>query len=307
MARVSRSRCSRDARLRAAGGGGGAAAGCGAAAGARGGAGAWRGAAAWGGAAVRGGAGFWSTGGNRGGAGGWSGAAASAVVLPAATAGLDPATCATADGGVGVAGLSGVIAGVGAVPGVCAAGVAGAAAAVAFGGAWLHAASRPSSRIAVRFLVTSFHVKEVELIAIEVAEITGVETPAARARCAFVGAPELQGLAMHRIDPGGAVHLQRHHDAVPDRRRLLVEGFGNTEPRLIRRHGPGDELLGLHHARGAQVGEQGIVVRRGACEIVGTQCHVPDHHALLRLSRHIWSGCIVATCAPDAAAGGARP
>jgi hypothetical protein len=66
--------------------------------------------------------------------------------------------------------------------GVTAAGVAGAggtaatgvaAVAVAFGLVWLHAASRPSSRSAVRVLVTSGHMKKVEFVAVQVAEVPG--------------------------------------------------------------------------------------------------------------------------------------
>src|SRR5258708_33273343 len=157
MARVSRSRCSRDARLRAAGGDAATAA-----------AGGGTGAGDWGGAVALG------AGADLGAAGGLTGAGASAGLPLPATTGLDSGNCGAVDCGDGVAGVSGVPGYAGAVAGVWAAGIAGGTAAtgvpavaVPMGLAWLHAASRPSRRHAVRVLVTSFHVKKVELIAVE--------------------------------------------------------------------------------------------------------------------------------------------
>src|SRR5260221_594944 len=224
-------------------------------------------------------------------AGFWPDAAPVAATRGDGTAGVGDGTAGTAGdcaaaGGATEAGATEAGATGAAAPGVAGASAAGgvvATGAGAIGLAWLHAASSSSSNPQPRILFMSARVIETEFVAVQVAEISGVETLAARTCCPFIRAAELESPAMHRIDLGCAVHLQGHHDAVPDRRGLLVERLGEGQSRLIRLHGPGDKLLRLHHALGAHVGEQRIVVRGRACEIVGTECHIADHGGLHRL------------------------
>src|SRR5206468_1547089 len=53
----------------------------------------------------------------------------------------------------------------------------------------------------------------VQLVAVEIAEVAGVEAVTARARRALVLAAERQGLLVERVDPGLAVDHDRDHDA----------------------------------------------------------------------------------------------
>jgi hypothetical protein len=121
------------------------------------------------------------------------------------------------------------------------------------------------------------HVEEIQLVAVEISKVAGVETVAARPRSSFILGAEFKGLAVQCIDLGRAIDHQRNHDAIAHRGGFLVEGFGNPQSGLILAHRPGDELLGFHHAFAAHCPQQRIVERRRARQIVGTECDVADH------------------------------
>src|SRR5262245_30601449 len=80
----------------------------------------------------------------------------------------------------------------------------------------------------------------VQLVAVEIAEVAGVEAVAALARRAFVGAAELERLLVDRVDLLLARRGERDHHAVADRCGLAVERLGDRDHRPTRR--PADEL-----------------------------------------------------------------
>src|SRR5258706_1618528 len=65
--------------------------------------------------------------------------------------------------------------------------------------------------------------ESVQLVAIQVAEISSVETFEALARRPLVLAAQCQHLLVDGVDLGARVDVQRHHRAVADRGGLAVE------------------------------------------------------------------------------------
>src|SRR5450631_2501999 len=106
---------------------------------------------------------------------------------------------------------------------------------------------------------TLTHEEKIEFVAIEIAEVSGIESLAARPGRALIRTAELQRLAMQTVDLGRAVDGKRHHHAVADGSRLLVERFRHAESRLFRLYRPGNELIIFHHSFRAQIREQRVV------------------------------------------------
>jgi TetR/AcrR family transcriptional regulator len=101
--------------------------------------------------------------------------------------------------------------------------------------------------------------ERVQLVAVEVAEVAGVEARAARTRRALVLAAERERLRVDLVDLLLARCEQRDHHAVADRGRLLVERLDDGDHRRVRRRRPGDERLHLHGALRAELGEERVV------------------------------------------------
>src|SRR5690349_9937782 len=77
--------------------------------------------------------------------------------------------------------------------------------------------------------LSSAHEERVQLVAVEVAEVAGVEVVAARAGLAFVGAAERQRLLVDRIDLFLRLGCERDHHAVADRGLLAVVRLGQGD------------------------------------------------------------------------------
>src|SRR5271157_1271926 len=117
------------------------------------------------------------------------------------------------------------------------------------------------------------HEERIQLVAAEISEIRRI----ARARSSLVLGTELQRLAMDRIDLCLAARSQCDHHSIANRGRLPVEGPDHRDHGSTGRSGPGDEVLHLHTAPGAELCEQGIIEACGAGKIVRSECGISDH------------------------------
>src|SRR4051812_4847566 len=87
------------------------------------------------------------------------------------------------------------------------------------------------------------HDERVELVAVRIAEVTGVKASATVARCALVLAAIGERDVVKPVDLVFVLGRKRDHDAVADRRRIAVEGLGDTDTGTAIGLAPGDELL----------------------------------------------------------------
>jgi tryptophan-rich sensory protein len=133
-----------------------------------------------------------------------------------------------------------------------------------------------NARIARR--APTFRAEHVQLVAVEVAEVAGVETVEARPGRAFVLCAQRDGLVVDLVHHVFRSDRQRDHHAIADGGSLAIVGFRDRDRRFVRGDRPGDEVPGIfHEALGAQNGEQFIVESGGARQIVGAECYVSDH------------------------------
>src|SRR5271166_1280214 len=123
----------------------------------------------------------------------------------------------------------------------------------------------------------SFGAEEIEFVAVEITEIAGVESFAARTGRTLVGAAELQGFAMQGVDLGAIPGDERDHDAVTDARGFLVVRPREAQAGPSRIDGPCDESVAFHRALRAEFAEQRIVEGRCARQIIGSDRDVSDH------------------------------
>src|SRR5262245_16982857 len=107
-----------------------------------------------------------------------------------------------------------------------------------------------------------------ELVAVEVAEIRGIEAVTALARRAFVAAAERQRLRVQATDLFLACCTKRDHGAVADRRRIAVERLDHADAGLVLAGGPGLAGLAFPDDLGVVFGEQGFEELDRARQIV---------------------------------------
>src|SRR5260370_27151932 len=96
----------------------------------------------------------------------------------------------------------------------------------------------------------SAHYKSVQLVAVRIAEVGGVEAVKTLARRAFIGGAVLHGALVDAVDMGPVAGSKRHHHAIADRGRLAIKGLGEADAGAAAGHAPGDELVAFHHAAG---------------------------------------------------------
>lgn len=123
----------------------------------------------------------------------------------------------------------------------------------------------------------SDHATEVELVAVQVAEVAAIKGPTRSGRT-FVLGTEPQGVCMGSVD-------HRRGASCPGRSRfrcgrggLTIEGFGDEEQgRLGQAETPGDLVAGIDDALVAERREHGIVEGRGTRQVVGAEGDLADH------------------------------
>src|SRR4051812_6519924 len=123
-----------------------------------------------------------------------------------------------------------------------------------------------------------------ELVAVGIAEIGAVEGAVAvlapNPGRTFVASAQLKRPGVEPVDLLARVHHQRHHVAVSGHRGRLVVRPGDGDARLAPRHPvEGEAALHLDQARGADLGEQGVVEAARAVEIVSPERDVADHRS----------------------------
>src|SRR5438093_1622374 len=96
-------------------------------------------------------------------------------------------------------------------------------------------------------------------------------------RGAFVLRAELHRLAVDGVDLCARARGERDHHAVADGGGLAVVGFGHRQQTGWRARTPDDEVLELHEALRAELGEQRIVELRRAFEVVRSEGDVANH------------------------------
>src|SRR6185295_114399 len=97
------------------------------------------------------------------------------------------------------------------------------------------------------FFSRSAHHERIELVAVEIAEIGGVEaTFAARAGRALVSAAERQRQLVDAVDLRLVLRRERDHDAIADGLRLAVERRCDAETGAAAGRAPRNEGVRLH-------------------------------------------------------------
>lgn len=137
----------------------------------------------------------------------------------------------------------------------------------------------------MRELLGSAVAEHVELVAVEIAEIAGIEAVtalSAQADRSFVDATEFERLLVDALDLVAGVDRDADHHAVADRGRTAIVGLEDAQHRLVHGGRPAVTAAAeLHQARDADLREQGVVERRGAGQIVGAKGNVADRRTLL--------------------------
>ncbi|AAK22971.1 hypothetical protein CC_0987 [Caulobacter vibrioides CB15] len=134
------------------------------------------------------------------------------------------------------------------------------------------------------------HPERAQLVAVEVAEIGGVEglgtVIAAHAWGAFALGAQADGLLVKRIDLGALVDHQGDHRAVAEGGRFAIVGLAHAEHRLGPIGAPGAAAgRKLHQALDPDRGEQVVVERLGLVQVVAAHQGVTDHAASSIASR----------------------
>src|SRR5581483_9866746 len=129
-----------------------------------------------------------------------------------------------------------------------------------------------------RSWLASAHHESIELVAVEIAKVAGIEAAiAARPGRAFVGATERQRELVDAVDLRLVLCGERHHHAIADGLRLAVKRLGDAEAGAAAGRAPGNESLGFHEALDAHLHGDLVVERGGSFHILGAQSDVADH------------------------------
>src|SRR5438270_2692966 len=121
------------------------------------------------------------------------------------------------------------------------------------------------------------HQEGVQLVAIGVAEIAGVEAAATVAGRTFAPAAISKRDVVQPLHLRLVLGLQSDHHAVADARRIAVERLGNTDPGTAARLAPGDELLIVHHTPDTELAAQRVIELGGLTAVVVPVRHIADH------------------------------
>src|SRR5450631_100034 len=127
------------------------------------------------------------------------------------------------------------------------------------------------------------HEKDIQLVAVQIAKVAGIESLAARSDRAFVLATECERFLVHAVDFLARIDDQRDHHAVADGSRLAVVGFHDAEARLVLRDSPGYASAEFPQAFGADLAQQCVVESCCTWQIIGAERCVADHLGPLRL------------------------
>src|SRR5690606_16981593 len=121
------------------------------------------------------------------------------------------------------------------------------------------------------------HAEGAELVAVEVADIGGVEAAPALARGTLVAAAKRQRPGVEGVYFLLRPQRPRHHGAVAGRGGLAVVGNGHAQAGMAQVRAPGDETFAFHDPDLAESDHQCVVEGGGAREVVGTEGDVADH------------------------------
>src|SRR5258707_15130727 len=125
--------------------------------------------------------------------------------------------------------------------------------------------------------VASAHHEGVELVAVGIAEIGGVEIFIALPGGAFAAAAERQSELVDAVDISLFLRRECRHHAVADRHRLAVIGKRDAESGAAARPAPGDEMIVGHEPSHAQFAANLVIKRSSLLQIAGAYRDVTDH------------------------------
>src|SRR5438477_4617594 len=128
---------------------------------------------------------------------------------------------------------------------------------------------------------TSAHHEGVELVALGVAEIGGIEFLVALAGRAFATAAERQGELVDSVDLGLVPGAERGHHAIADRHRLAVKGERHAKAGATAPSAPGDDAVVGHQASHAELAANFVVEFADLFRLIGANHDVSDHDSSL--------------------------
>src|SRR5688572_2987579 len=127
------------------------------------------------------------------------------------------------------------------------------------------------------------HAERVELIAVRIAEIGGVEPAATHTWRTFVAAAVGEREGVKAVDLRLVLRFEGDHHAIADGGQIAVVRLYGANARAAARRAQGNVAVVFHHPRGAEFFGDGVIEARRARQVVGADGNVPDHAALPRL------------------------
>src|SRR5205085_563484 len=123
----------------------------------------------------------------------------------------------------------------------------------------------------------ALHQEGVELVAVGIAEIAGIEAAPTVARRTFALAAIGKRNVVQPLHLSFVAGLECDHHAIADARRTAVKRPGDANARAASGLAPGDELFVVHHPPDAELAAQSIVELGRLLTVVGAERHIADH------------------------------